>query len=70
VCDYAGFAPFGFGYRRCPGDRLTTIAFEDLVRKVWKEKLQFVKVGGATAEMLPIGPTTVIADDIGFVRPA
>jgi hypothetical protein len=20
VCDYAGFAPFGFGYRRCPGE--------------------------------------------------
>ena len=23
VCDYAGFAPFGFGYRRCPGEQLT-----------------------------------------------
>ena len=22
VCDYAGFAPFGFGYRRCPGEQL------------------------------------------------
>jgi hypothetical protein len=20
VCDHAGFAPFGFGYRRCPGE--------------------------------------------------
>lgn len=23
VCDHAGFAPFGFGYRRCPGEQLT-----------------------------------------------
>jgi hypothetical protein len=27
--DYAGFAPFGFGYRRCPGEQLTINVFED-----------------------------------------
>ncbi len=70
VCDYAGFAPFGFGYRRCPGEQLTTMAFEDLLRKVWKERIDFVKVGGNEAEKLPIGPTTVIGDDLGFVRPS
>jgi cytochrome P450 len=69
VCDYAGFAPFGFGYRRCPGEQLTVMAFEDLMRKVWKDKLEFVKVGGADPETLPVGPNTVISDDIGFVRP-
>ncbi|MEE6169834.1 MULTISPECIES: hypothetical protein [unclassified Mycolicibacterium] len=69
VCDYAGFAPFGFGYRRCPGEQLTVMAFEDLIRKAWAEKLAFVKVGGADAKRVPIGPTTVIGDDIGFVRP-
>lgn len=68
VCDYAGFAPFGFGYRRCPGEQLTTMAFEDLIRKVWKDKLEFVKVAGADAEELPIGPGTVIGDNIGFNR--
>ncbi|QZT62880.1 cytochrome P450 [Mycolicibacterium austroafricanum] len=69
VCDYAGFAPFGFGYRRCPGEQLTMMAFEDLLRKVWSDKLVFVKVGvGDGAEQLPIGPNTVISDDIGFVR--
>ncbi len=80
VCDYAGFAPFGFGYRRCPGEQLTIMAFEDFVRKVSRERLQFVAVAGpnaqkvplgpSTPEMVPIGPTTVIADDIGFLRPA
>ncbi|MEL7227379.1 MAG: hypothetical protein AAGL17_21750, partial [Cyanobacteria bacterium J06576_12] len=27
VCDYAGYAPFGFGYRRCPGELLTVDLF-------------------------------------------
>ena len=81
MCDYAGFAPFGFGYRRCPGEQLTIMAFEDLIRKVAKERLEFVKVAGANPEkvplgpgtqagMVPIGPTTVINDDIGFTRPS
>ncbi|MGO4444860.1 hypothetical protein AB4Z42_16010 [Mycobacterium sp. 2YAF39] len=68
VCDYAGFAPFGFGYRRCPGEQLTTMAFEDLLRKVARDRLEFVKVVPNNAEQLPIGPNTVIGDDIGFVR--
>jgi cytochrome P450 len=79
VCDYAGFAPFGFGYRRCPGEQLTIMAFEDLLRKTWNDKLTFVKIAGATTqvplgpstpEMVPIGPNTVITDDIGFTRPS
>lgn len=68
VCDYAGFAPFGFGYRRCPGEQLTIMAFEDFLRKVWKDKITFKKLNIANPEPLPIGPTTVIGDDIGFER--
>ena len=41
VCDYAGFAPFGFGYRRCPGEQLTIQVFEDFLRKVWRDKIAF-----------------------------
>ncbi|MNL23354.1 hypothetical protein D3C87_1447390 [compost metagenome] len=70
VCDYAGFAPFGFGYRRCPGEQLTIMAFEDFLRKVWKDKITFKKLNIANPEPLPIGPTTVIGDDIGFERAA
>ncbi len=70
VCDYAGFAPFGFGYRRCPGEQLTIQAFEDLLRKVWSDKIEFVKLNVASPEPLPIGPRTVIGDDIGFSRSA
>ena len=41
VCDYAGFAPFGFGYRRCPGEQLTIDVFADFLRKVWRDKIVF-----------------------------
>ena len=41
VCDYAGFAPFGFGYRRCPGEQLTIDVFADFLRKVWHDKIVF-----------------------------
>ena len=68
VCDYAGFAPFGFGYRRCPGEQLTIQVFEDFLRKVWKSKIEFQKLDIANPEPLPIGPTTVIADNVGFKR--
>ena len=41
VCDYAGFAPFGFGYRRCPGEQMTIQVFADFLRKVWRDKIVF-----------------------------
>ena len=68
VCDSAGFAPFGFGYRRCPGEQLTIQVFEDFLKKVWASKIEFQKLDIADAEQLPIGPSTVIADDVGFTR--
>jgi cytochrome P450 len=70
VCDHAGFAPFGFGYRRCPGEQLTIQVFEDFLRKVWKERIVFAKLDIANPEPLPIGPTTVIGDNVGFRRTA
>ncbi len=41
VCDYAGFAPFGFGYRRCPGEQLTIEVFADFLRQVWRDQITF-----------------------------
>jgi hypothetical protein len=70
VCDYAGFAPFGFGYRRCPGEQLTIQVVEDFLRKVWKNKIEFEKLDIASPERLPIGPGTVIGDNVGFTRAA
>jgi hypothetical protein len=68
VCDYAGFAPFGFGYRRCPGEQLTIHVFEDFLRKVWKDKIEFVNLRLTSPQKVPIGPTAVIDDVIGFKR--
>lgn len=68
VSDYAGFAPFGFGYRRCPGEQLTINFFEDFLRKVWRDRIAFVKLDIPNPQPLPIGPTTVIGDDLGFIR--
>lgn len=68
VCDYAGYAPFGFGYRRCPGELLTIEIFKDFCRKVWSDKIQFQQLGLTDPEEVPVGPTTVVYDNIGFTR--
>jgi hypothetical protein len=70
VCDYAGFAPFGFGYRRCPGEQLTIEVFADFLRKVWRDKIAFRKLGLPNPGKVPIGPNAVIDDNIGFTKPA
>jgi cytochrome P450 len=70
VCDYAGFAPFGFGYRRCPGEQLTILVFEDFLRKVWRDKIAFRRLNLANPGQVPIGPNAVIKDDLGFGRSA
>ena len=70
VADYSGFAPFGFGYRRCPGEQLTEQVFEDFLRKVWKDKIGFVRLELPNPGQVPIGPTAVIEDDIAFTRSA
>ena len=70
VWAYAGCAPFGFGYRRCPGEQLTINVFEDFLRKAWEYKIEFVKLNIADPQPVPIGPTTVIADNVGFMRPS
>jgi cytochrome P450 len=64
------FAPFGFGYRRCPGEQLTIQVFEDFLRKVWRDKIVFRRLNLANPGRVPIGPNAVIEDNIGFARPA
>jgi cytochrome P450 len=68
VRDYAGFAPFGFGYRRCAGELLTINVFVDLLNMVWQRGIEFEQLDVPKPAQLPVGPRTVIADTIGFRR--
>jgi cytochrome P450 len=68
VCDTAGYAPFGFGYRRCAGELLTVEFVKEFLRTAWKRKASFVKLELEDPEQFPVSPRTVIVDDIGFDR--
>ena len=70
LVDDAGFAPFGFGYRRCAGEWLTIDFVKDVLRYAWAEHLSFRRIEVEEPERLPVGPVVVIEDDIGFVRPS
>jgi hypothetical protein len=66
VVDTAGYAPFGFGYRRCAGEHLTMEFIKEYLRKVWKDKISFVKLDIGEPEQVPVNPQTVLNDDIAF----
>ena len=73
VVDTAGYAPFGFGYRRCPGELLTVEFIKEFLRAVWKGKISFVKLdieslGLKSFGQVPVNPGTVLDDDIAFTR--
>jgi cytochrome P450 len=68
VCESAGYAPFGFGYRRCPGELLTVAVVKEFLRKVWQDRIEFITLDLESPAQLPIGPGTVIADTIAFRR--
>ncbi|NEQ66259.1 MAG: hypothetical protein F6K21_12290 [Symploca sp. SIO2D2] len=66
VADYAGYAPFGFGYRRCPGELFTIDVIKDFLRKVWNDGIEFEKLDIADPKDVPVGPGTVVPDIFGF----
>jgi len=67
VLDYPGYAPFGFGYRRCAGELFTVEVFKDLIRRIIDDKLTFRAIT-ANPKKVPVGPFLVIDDRMGFVR--
>ncbi|MFC9635075.1 hypothetical protein ACFTY8_38950 [Streptomyces mirabilis] len=66
VCDTAGYAPFGFGYRRCAGELLTTAFLKEVLRTVWRNGLEFIRLDLEQPKRIPVSPRTVIDDNIGF----
>jgi hypothetical protein len=68
VIDTAGYAPFGFGYRRCAGEHLTMEFIKEFLRVVWRDKITFEKLDLKTPGHVPVNPRTVLNDDIAFRR--
>ena len=68
VVDTAGYAPFGFGYRRCAGEHITMEFIKEFLRAAWKNKLSFVKLDLERPGQVPVNPRTVLNDDIAFTR--
>jgi cytochrome P450 len=70
ICDTAGYAPFGFGYRRCAGEYLTVEFVKQFLRTVWNARLTFVKLDLEAPDKVPVNPGTVLNDDIAFQKAA
>ena len=68
VVDTAGYAPFGFGYRRCAGEHITMEFIKEYLRKIWKDDISFVKLDIKNPGLVPVNPRTVLHDDIAFRR--
>jgi len=68
VCDTAGYAPFGFGYRRCAGELFTVAIIKEFLRRAWTGGFRFVTLDLANPERLAVGPGTVVDDVIAFTR--
>ncbi|MEU8003715.1 hypothetical protein AB0B66_21375 [Catellatospora sp. NPDC049111] len=68
LVDTAGYAPFGFGYRRCAGEQLTIEFIKQMLHKVWQDKITFADLNLDAPVRTPVGPGTVLADDIGFTK--
>ena len=68
VCDAAGYAPFGFGYRRCGGEHVTVEFVKEFLRTVWRDGIEFVRLDLEQPAKIPVSPRTVIDDNLGFQR--
>lgn len=65
VLEHAGYAPFGFGYRRCPGELLTVEVIKEFLNTVIEKGVEFKRLPGKH-EKVPVAPGTIVEDSIGF----
>ena len=71
LCDAAGYAPFGFGYRRCGGEQLHRRVPQGVPANGLEDNgVEFVRLDLDNPSGLPVSPRSLIDDDIGFHRPA
>ena len=67
VCEKAGYSPFGFGYRRCPGELFTIEVFKEFLREIHDSGVVFQEVV-EDGKPVAVAPGTFVIDDIGFRR--
>lgn len=71
VVDDAGYSPFGFGYRRCPGELMTVAVMEDFLDQLWREQkvgAHLLELSLSQPEQVPVAPGTLVTDNIGLVQ--
>jgi hypothetical protein len=68
LADTAGYSPFGFGYRRCPGELMTVEFMKEFLRRVWAEKISFTTLDIENPDLVPTNPKNVLIDNIAFTR--
>jgi cytochrome P450 len=68
VADTAGYSPFGFGYRRCPGELMTVEFMKEFLKRVWAEKISFVTLDIENPDLVPTNPKNVLVDNIAFTK--
>lgn len=66
VIDYAGYAPFGYGYRRCPGEQFTVEVIKDFLKIVHSRGINFEKLEIEEPEQVPLAPGALLDDVFGF----
>lgn len=71
VIDDAGYSPFGFGYRRCPGEIMTVAMMEDFLERLWLEQnrgARLVKLPIVNPERVAVAPATLAVDNVGLIQ--
>jgi hypothetical protein len=66
VADTVGYAPNGFGYRRCPGEHMSVEFMKEFLKRVWAKKLSFVTLDIENPDLVPTNPKNVLIDTIAF----
>ena len=66
VCDTAGYAPFGFGYRRCAGEQLTVEFVKEFFERSGEQDHVRQTRLSMLREQVPVNPGTVLNDDVAF----
>jgi len=67
MVETAGFSPFGFGYRRCPGEMLTVEVFKTILTEVNNYNVSFYELMPAEdAEKIAIAPGTILSDNLAM----